>query len=126
MTTDGLTTLSVRVAAAAPVFPVVAGLGAVLGWASVGFAGSMIVSALVAEVFAGHNLREHRTTGDPRLAASVLTALFGAWFIYAPLAYAPNALATALVQTGGMTMAAFGAYAGLDVIERLAADTPMG
>ena len=89
------------------------------------FRGSVVDSALLGTVFAGYNAYSVRTYGQPRLAAGVMTAIFGLWFVGAPLVYTVGDLLTAVVQTGGSLTAAFGGYAAVEAIELLVRRTPL-
>jgi hypothetical protein len=89
------------------------------------FRGSVVGSAVVGAVFAGYNLYTVRAYGQPRLAAGLMTAVFGGWFIAAPLVYPVGDVPTAIVQTCGMLTAAFGGYAAVEAVELLARGTPL-
>ena len=58
----------------------------VLG-ATPAFRGNAVGSGVVGAVFAGYNLYTVRASGQPRLAAGLMTAIFGGWFIASPLVY---------------------------------------
>jgi len=96
----------------------------VLG-ASAAFRGSVVASGLLGVVFAGYNAYSVRAYGQPRLAAGVMTAIFGGWFVAAPLVYTVGSVLTAVVQTGGALTAAFGGYAAIEAVELLVRGTPM-
>jgi hypothetical protein len=102
----------------------VAGAPLVLG-APAAFRGSVVASALLGAVFAGYNAYSVRTYGQPRLAAGVMTAVFGLWFVASPLVYTVGGVLTALVQTGGALTAAFGGYAAIEALELLVRGTPL-
>jgi hypothetical protein len=75
------------------------------------FRGSLAFSGLVSLVFAGQNLRSLATAGRPELPASVVTTVFGLWFVAAPLRYeAAGLLPTATAQAAGLIAAAFAGY----------------
>ena len=76
-------------------------------------------------MFAGYNVYSVRAYGQPRLAAGVMTAIFGGWFVAAPLVYTVGDVLTALVQTGGALTAAFGGYIAIEAVELLVRGTPM-
>jgi hypothetical protein len=96
----------------------------VLG-APAAFRGSVVASGLLGVVFAGYNAYSVRAYGQPRLAADVMTAIFGGWFVAAPLVYTVGDVLTALVQTGGALTAAFGRYIAIEAVELLVRGTPM-
>jgi uncharacterized membrane protein len=96
----------------------------VLG-APAAFRGSVVASGLLGVVFAGYNAYSVRAYGQPRLAAGVMTAIFGGWFVAAPLVYTVGSVLTAVVQTGGALTAAFGGYAAIEAVELLVRGTPM-
>lgn len=102
----------------------VAGAPLVLG-APAAFRGSVVVSGLLGTVFASYNTYSIRAYGQPRLAAGVMTAVFGGWFVAAPLVYTVGSVLTATVQTGGALTAAFGGYAAIEAVELLVRGTPM-
>ena len=58
----------------------------VLG-ATPAFRGNAVGSGVVGAVFAGYNRYMMRASGQPRLAAGLMTGSFGGWFIAAPLVY---------------------------------------
>lgn len=80
--------------------------------------GSIALSALVGAVFAGKNAADLRERGYPRFAAATMATALGAWLIVAPLQYENVAdPLIALVQFGGMLLAAFSAYTALVALE---------
>lgn len=83
--------------------PIVAGSGSA-------FRGSLVASGLVGLVFALQHLRRFRWDGRPHVPEAAVTAVFGAWFIVAPLLYEVGFLATAGVQFAGLLVAAFSGY----------------
>ena len=92
---------------------VIAVLAPVAGASSQAFLGSIVASGLLGFVFTIRTiqlLRAHQAVGIP---AASLSAVFGIWFMGAPLLYgtdAVGALGTAGTQFGGLLMAAFGTY----------------
>lgn len=95
----------------------------VLG-APAAFRGSVVASAVLGAVFASYNVYSVLSYGQPRLAAGFVTAVFGLWFVGAPLVYTVGDLLTAVVQTGGSLTAAFGGYAAVEALELLVRGTP--
>lgn len=87
----------------ATVTPIAAG-------ASAAFTGSIVTSGIVGLIFAGQNARLLRSQGQVSLPASVLTTIFGGWFMVAPLLYEVGFLSTAGTQLTGMLVASFGLY----------------
>lgn len=96
----------------------------VLG-ATPAFRGNAVGSGVVGAVFAGYNLYMMRASGQPRLAAGLMTATFGGWFIASPLVYPVGDVLIAVVQSCGMLTAAFGGYTAVEAVELLAHDTPV-
>jgi len=76
--------------------------------ASAAYTGSTVTSGLLGTVFAVQNMRLFRRDGTVALAPSVLTVLFGLWFLLAPLQY--DVLATAGSQLAGLLVATFAGY----------------
>jgi FtsH-binding integral membrane protein len=75
------------------------------------FRGSLAFSGLVSLAFATQNLRSMADASRPELPASIVTTVFGLWFVAAPLRYADAGLyATAVAQAAGLIVAAFGGY----------------
>jgi hypothetical protein len=100
-------------------------VGPLLLGAPAAFRGSVVASALFGAVFAGYSAYSMRTYGQPRLAAGFITAVFGLWFVGAPLVYTVPDVLTAVVQTGGSLTAAFGGYATVEALEILFRGTPL-
>jgi len=83
-----------------------------------GIRGSVTLSAVVGAVFAGKNMLTIRSLGAPSFAAGVMATVLGLWLIVAPLQYAAvEAALIAVVQFGGMCLAAFSAYTALVAVE---------
>jgi hypothetical protein len=78
--------------------------------ASAAYTGSTVTSGLLGTVFAVQNMRLFRRDGTVALAPSVLTVLFGLWFLLAPLQYDVGLLATAGSQLAGLLVATFAGY----------------
>ena len=75
------------------------------------FAGSIGSSGVLGLIFAARNLQLLRAAGAPSLPPAVLTAVFGVWFMLAPLLYPEvGFLPTAGTQLGGTVIATFGLY----------------
>lgn len=77
------------------------------------FVGSIVASALLGLVFTVRTLQLLRATGEVPLPAATLSAVFGVWFMAAPLLYdteTVGALATAGTQFAGLLVAAFATY----------------
>lgn len=88
--------------------------------------GSITLSALVGAVFAAKNVLDLRARGYPRFAAAVMATGLGTWLIVAPLQYQNvSDPLTALVQFGGMLLAAFSAYTALVALELYLGDVDL-
>lgn len=86
------------------VIPVVTG-------ASQAFVGSISTSGLLGLAFTGRNVQLLRANGEVSLPPAVLTAIFGGWFMLAPLLYSDiGFLATAGTQLAGTIISTFGLY----------------
>lgn len=97
-----------------------AAVAAVAGSPTAAFRGSVTASAAVGLIFAVGHLRGVRAEG-PRLPGALVTAVFGFWFMAAPLLYDDvGFVATAGVQFAGLLTAAFAGYNALAAIEELA------
>lgn len=119
--TTTATTFTTAAAAVATVAPAVAVVATLLGSPTAAFRGSLVASAVVGVVFAGHHLRQVRAGGRPRLPAAFVTTVFGLWFMTAPVLYSGvGFLATAGVQFAGLLTAAFAGYNTVEAIEDLA------
>jgi hypothetical protein len=116
---------STAAAALALVGCLVAAVGPLVFDATVALRGSVVGSAVVGGIFAGYNLYAVRASGQPRLAAGVLTTLLGLWLIAAPLVYVAGDALTAVVQSGGSLVAAFGGYTAGESVELIARGTPL-
>lgn len=79
------------------------------------FRRTLLSSSAVGTVFALQNVRVIEAERAPQPAAAVLTAVFGAWFVTAPLLYQdPGVAGTAVSQAGGLIVGAFGAYVAIE------------
>lgn len=78
--------------------------------ASAAFSGSIVTSGLLGALFAGRNLQLLRGNNTVSVAASVLTTIFGVWFMAAPLLYDEPFLVTGGTQFAGMLVATFTTY----------------
>jgi hypothetical protein len=69
-----------------------------------------VTSGLPGTVFAGRNALLFRRRGTLSLPVTTLTAVFGVWFVLAPLLYDVGLLPTAGTQLAGMLVASFALY----------------
>lgn len=101
--------------------PVLTLVSPYLGASPTAFRGSVVATSLVAIVFAVQHLRRVRATGGPRLAPATIVAVFGLWYVLAPILYGTDEIAfapTAGVHFGGLLLAAFGAYSAIEALDR--------
>jgi len=88
------------------------------------FRGSLTFSGLVSVSFALQNVRTFLESSRPELPASLVTTVFGVWFVVAPLRYAQaGAAATATAQAAGLIVAAFAGYCAVVALIDSRADT---